>query len=238
MRRLVGQIESKSDEVFKTLTHLILDEVHEHELVTDVLMIVVRDALTSNPHLKVIIMSATLDSEKLSRYFFDCPVINIPGRTYVVTEIFLDTLLFKTKFESDEMRVLLNNMDQLDTTADNEQHSKDFMLDVYNKSRLNLNGIDHKLLCHTITHIHLETPMDESILVFLPGIADITEQKQFIESTDALKNCTLFLLHSGISIQNTEVFERVPPNIRKVILATNIAETSITINDVVCIEHF
>ncbi|XP_031621924.1 DExH-box ATP-dependent RNA helicase DExH1-like [Contarinia nasturtii] len=65
--------------VFKSITHLILDEVHEREKVTDFLMIFIRDVLKSNPHMKVILMSATLDSDIFCQYFGNCPVINVPG---------------------------------------------------------------------------------------------------------------------------------------------------------------
>lgn len=73
LRCLTG---SKQGDVYKNLTHLILDEVHEREKVTDFLLIAIRDAIQTNPHLKVILMSATLDSEQFSKYFNNCPVSN------------------------------------------------------------------------------------------------------------------------------------------------------------------
>lgn len=89
---------SNKEELFKSLTHIMLDEVHERELITDFLLIVIRDAIKMYPHLKVIIMSATLDSEKFSKYFDDCPVVNVPGCSMLTSSIsttFLSTPAMK-----------------------------------------------------------------------------------------------------------------------------------------------
>lgn len=103
------------------------------------------------------------------------------------------------------------------------------------------NEIDHELLHHVILHIHLEKPTDGSILVFLPGYEDIMTQKEMIETRFQANNYHLFVLHSGVngtnSAEQTRVFDRMPQGIRKIILSTNIAETSLTINDVVCIRN-
>lgn len=105
-----------------------------------------------------------------------------------------------------------------------------------------LNEIDHELLHHVILHIHLEKSTDGSILVFLPGYEDIMSQKEMIETRFQMNNYQLFVLHSGVngtnSAEQTRVFDRMPQGIRKIILSTNIAETSLTINDVVCITSF
>lgn len=104
MRCLTG---SKQDEVYKNLTHLILDEVHEREKVTDFLLIAIRDALQANPHLKVILMSATLDSEQFSKYFSNCPVINVPGRLFDVDVMHLGEVLSLTGFKTKQMNVYM-----------------------------------------------------------------------------------------------------------------------------------
>lgn len=97
--------------------------------------------------------------------------------------------------------------------------------------------IDHELLQTIIMHIHTEKPIDGSILVFLPGYEDIMTQKEMIETRFQFNNYQLFVLHSGVngtnSAEQSRVFECMPMGIRKIILSTNIAETSLTINDVV-----
>lgn len=101
LRCLTG---SSNNEVFKTITHLILDEVHEREKTTDFLLIAIRDAVKVNPHLKVILMSATIDSDLFSGYFDNCPVINVPGRLFDVDVKYLDDILHMMNYETGKMR--------------------------------------------------------------------------------------------------------------------------------------
>lgn len=105
LRCLTG---SKSEDVYNNLTHLILDEVHEREKVTDFLLIAIRDVLKANSHLKVILMSATLDSEQFSKYFDNCPVINVPGRMFDVEIMHLGDVLMATDYKTKEMTTYMN----------------------------------------------------------------------------------------------------------------------------------
>lgn len=105
LRCLTG---SKPEDVYKNLTHLILDEVHEREKVTDFLLIAIKDALKVNPRLKIILMSATLDSEQFSQYFDNCPVINVPGRLFDVETIYLGDVLLKTEYKTRKMNIYMN----------------------------------------------------------------------------------------------------------------------------------
>lgn len=104
LRCLTG---SKPEDVYKNLTHLILDEVHEREKVTDFLLIAIRDALRVNSRLKVILMSATLDSEQFSQYFNNCPVINVPGRLFDVETLYLGDVLMKTGYKTKKMEAYM-----------------------------------------------------------------------------------------------------------------------------------
>lgn len=96
--------------------------------------------------------------------------------------------------------------------------------------------IDHDLLLAVIKHIHSTQPTDGSILVFLPGFGDITEQQQRIINSIPSDNHKLYLLHSSLNgtdrSDQKRVFEKLPSGQRKIILSTNIAETSLTITDV------
>lgn len=126
---------------------------------------------------------------------------------------------------------------QTDTVGEARARAlEQFSLTAYQMT-MKFNEIDHELLHHVILHIHVEKPTDGSILVFLPGYEDIMTQKEMIESRFVTNNYQLFVLHSGVngtnSAEQTRVFDRMPSGIRKIILSTNIAETSLTINDVV-----
>lgn len=100
LRCLMG---GKSGELFNSCTHLILDEVHEREKITDFLLIAIRDALASQPNLKVILMSATMDSDIFCNYFNDCPVINVPGRLFPVDLVHLGEVLQLTGYRTKNM---------------------------------------------------------------------------------------------------------------------------------------
>lgn len=58
-------------------------QVHERDLNTDFLLIIVKDLLARRKSLKLVLMSATLNSEAFSAYFGGCPVVSIPGRVSV-----------------------------------------------------------------------------------------------------------------------------------------------------------
>jgi len=59
----------QSDSHLSSVSHIVLDEIHERNLQSDVLMTVIKDLLNFRPDLKVILMSATLNAEKFSEYF-------------------------------------------------------------------------------------------------------------------------------------------------------------------------
>lgn len=102
-------MSSKYGELFETVTHLILDEVHEREKITDFLLIAIKDALALHPNLKIILMSATLDSEVFSKYFHGCPVVNVPGRAFPVDIYHLGEVLQLTGFKTTTMDHFMKN---------------------------------------------------------------------------------------------------------------------------------
>lgn len=104
LRSLTG---SNNRDVFKSMTHLLLDEVHEREKITDFLLIAIKDVLHANPHLKIILMSATLDSEIFSKYFDDCPTLNLPGRLFSTEIFYLAEVLQMTKYKTDKMETYM-----------------------------------------------------------------------------------------------------------------------------------
>jgi len=66
------------------------DEVHERDLNTDFLLIILKKLLTRRPDIKVVLMSATIESSLFSSYFNGCPTIHIPGRTFPVRHFYIE----------------------------------------------------------------------------------------------------------------------------------------------------
>ncbi|KAI4866524.1 P-loop containing nucleoside triphosphate hydrolase protein [Hypoxylon rubiginosum] len=79
--------EAMHDHDMSRYSCIILDEAHERTLATDILMALLKQVTRRRPDLKLIVMSATLDAQKFQRYFFDAPLLTVPGRTFPV-EIF------------------------------------------------------------------------------------------------------------------------------------------------------
>uniref|UniRef100_A0A1J3JM66 Putative ATP-dependent RNA helicase YTHDC2 n=1 Tax=Noccaea caerulescens TaxID=107243 RepID=A0A1J3JM66_NOCCA len=90
LRVLVGK---GSGSCVPEITHIIVDEIHERDCYSDFMLAIIRDFLPSNPHLRLILMSATLDAERFSGYFGGCPVVRVPGFTYPVRTFYLDDVL-------------------------------------------------------------------------------------------------------------------------------------------------
>ncbi|PNF38747.1 putative ATP-dependent RNA helicase YTHDC2, partial [Cryptotermes secundus] len=101
LRTLMG-----GDSVLATVTHILVDEVHERNCFTDFLLIALRDSLAKFRSLRLILMSATIDTLTFTRYFNNCPVITVPGRQYDVQEYFLEDILKRTKYMSKKMQKL------------------------------------------------------------------------------------------------------------------------------------
>ncbi|XP_006431713.2 DExH-box ATP-dependent RNA helicase DExH7, chloroplastic isoform X1 [Citrus clementina] len=266
LRKIAG------DKNLTGVTHVIVDEVHERSLLGDFLLIVLKDLLEKQsahdtPKLKVILMSATVDSNLFSRYFGDCPVITAEGRTHPVTTYFLEDV-----YESINYRLALDSAAAIRYEAssksgpvNNRRGKKNLVLSGWgddsllseeyinpyydpsdygsyseqtrqNLKRLNEDVIDYDLLEDLVCHVD-ETCGEGAILVFLPGVAEIHILLDRLAASYRFGGPSsdwLLALHSSVaSVDQKKVFLRPPEKIRKVIIATNIAETSITIDDVV-----
>ncbi|GKV32188.1 hypothetical protein SLEP1_g40810 [Rubroshorea leprosula] len=270
LRKLAG------DKILSGVTHIIVDEVHERSLLGDFLLIVLKNLIEmqsahGNPKLKVILMSATVDSDLFSRYFGHCPVIAAEGRTHPVTTYFLEDIYESINYclASDSAASLRNEastkaMQQsgsvnnrrgkknlvLSAWGDDSLLSEDYINPYYvatsyqsyseqtqqNLKRLNEDVIDYDLLEDLVYHVD-ETCGEGAILIFLPGVSEIYMLLDRLAASYRFGGPSsdwLLPLHSSIaSTDQKKVFLRPPDNIRKIIIATNIAETSITIDDVV-----
>ena len=97
---LLRMLTNQSSDAMSLVTHLVIDEIHERDRFADFLLILVRDILPAHPHLRVILMSATLHVELFSDYFGGCPVVRVPGFTHPVTDFYLEDILKLTGYEA------------------------------------------------------------------------------------------------------------------------------------------
>ncbi|KAJ8301741.1 hypothetical protein KUTeg_020728 [Tegillarca granosa] len=237
------------DPLLKHTTHIVLDEIHERDLLSDFLMIILKDILPVRPNLKIILMSATLRSEQFSAYFNNCPMLNIPGFTYPVTEYLLEDVIEMTGYMPTQTNIKQNRYPKWKRERKEERDEQQWNLEAWSRSlagkystrtiqalqNINNDQVDCDLIVSLIRHISLKLE-EGAILVFVPGWSEISKINKMLLD-DKMFNSDKFLvlpLHSQMpTINQKQVFDTPPPGVRKIIIATNIAETSITINDVV-----
>ncbi|KAI9676489.1 MAG: hypothetical protein M1817_000647 [Caeruleum heppii] len=236
------------------ITHLVLDEVHERSIDSDFLLIVLRELMVRRPELKVVLMSATVDAQRFSSYLNGAPVLNVPGRTFPVETRYLEDAVELTGYrsEADPSDPTRNDVDDTDIDVDglvDGVKGKDDLtksLNGYSRqtiktlSEMNEYNIDFGLIsrlveCIAVSPIHAK--YSKAILVFLPGIAEIRRLNDMLLGHPNLrKDCYVYPLHSTIASEEQEqAFLVPPPGVRKIVLATNIAETGITIPDITCV---
>ncbi|KDP36104.1 hypothetical protein JCGZ_08748 [Jatropha curcas] len=235
------------------VTHLLVDEIHERGMNEDFLLIILRDLLPRRPDLRLILMSATINAGLFSKYFGNAPTIHILGFTFPVTELFLEDILEKSRYKiqsesgnfqgnsrrrrrreqdskKDPLTELFEDVD-IDSEYKNYSTSTRTSLEAWSGSELDL-GLVEAAIEYICRH-----EGDGAILVFLTGWDEISKLLDKIKGNKLLGDQSKFLvlpLHGSMpTVNQREIFDRPPPNKRKIVLATNIAESSITIDDVV-----
>lgn len=232
-----------------SITHLVLDEVHERSIESDFLLIVLRKLMVRRPDLKVILMSATVDAGRFSRYLDGAPILTVPGRTFPVSTMFLEDAIQLTKYTPDNQRSQIGDSDEPDLEDLPDEKTKaeaTETLHAYSKKTRNTlvqfdeYRIDYNLitvLLEKIAHAAEYDSYSKAILVFLSGIAEIRRMNDILSSHPSFsEGWYIYALHSSIASEEQEQAFQIPPKgTRKIVLATNIAETGITIPDVTCV---
>lgn len=228
LRRLQTSGGSRDDVVtaLANISHVVVDEVHERSLDTDFLLVLLRDMLAIRNDLKVILMSATLDADVFGNYFSAMSVakIEIQGRTFPIQDYYLDDVIRLTGFSAGSRREIIEDIDMQD---DGPSVSK------------TIHGIgmriNYELIASTVRAIDSQLGSQEGgILIFLPGTLEINRTIDAVRGM--VPNAHVLPLHASLMpIEQRRVFPPAPKGKRKVIAATNVAETSITIEDVVAV---
>ena len=245
------------DPLLAGVSHVVVDEVHERSLDSDFLLVLLRDVLPHRPSLRVVLMSATLNASAFSAYFKGAAVAQIPGFTFPVQEHYLEDILQVTSYApSGEYLKRGGSSGGASSSgrAPGEFHAPDaaaeqkFMTELARRGYLDgvrhaLRAMDQSVINYDLAAKlieHVCVSMDPgAILVFMPGLAEISKLHDACSSNPAIRDATggakyLIGLHSSLSTSEQKViFEHPPFGTRKVVIATNIAETSITIDDVV-----
>lgn len=207
-------------------THIVLDEVHERDQEMDFLLIVIRRFLISNsPNTKVILMSATISPREFSEYFSSyknaAPVLKVDSRRRFQVKDFYLCQLEKLVTNYDYNYVMSEPKidDELYKIAVKLLYVCE-SLDIKDKS-IEINGFR------------------STVLVFLPGVNEIDNMEKCIEMHKGDFKINTIRLHSLVSPEEQHrVFMKANKMSRKVILSTNIAESSITVPDVKYGEFF
>ncbi|KAH6613601.1 P-loop containing nucleoside triphosphate hydrolase protein [Chaetomium sp. MPI-SDFR-AT-0129] len=244
---VMRMLEGSND--LQDITHLVLDEVHERSIDSDFLLIVLKKLLVRRKDLKVVLMSATVDAERFSKYLGDAPVLTVPGRTFPVRVAYLEDAVELTGYTVDQRsQEKVTELDD-DVEPEVDASSKPELLKQLkgysNRTRNTLTQMDeyrmeYDLIVQLISRIATDpnyATFSKAILVFLPGIAEIRTLNDLLLGDRAFaENWLVYPMHSTIASEEQEAaFLIPPPGIRKIVLATNIAETGITIPDVTCV---
>lgn len=88
---LLRKLQSNSS--LQGISHVVVDEVHERDVNTDLLLALLLSVLKENPELRVVLMSATGDTQRLSQYFGGCPVVRVPGFMHPVQARYLEEVM-------------------------------------------------------------------------------------------------------------------------------------------------
>ncbi|KAL1640105.1 hypothetical protein SLS58_007219 [Diplodia intermedia] len=239
----------ESSKGLSDITHLVIDEVHERSIDTDFLLIVLRALMVRRPELKVILMSATVDADRFSKYLDGAPIVTVPGRTFPVQTKFLEDAIELTHYDVKTQKNSYADQEAAEDDEDSAEGNKSGTggnLQGYSAATRNAlkeydeYRIDYELIIRLLERVAYDpgyTPYSKAILVFLPGIAEIRQLNDMLVGHESFaQNWLVYPLHSTIASEDQQAaFLVPPPGVRKIVLATNIAETGITIPDITCV---
>lgn len=192
--------EIQGDRFLNDYDTLIIDEAHERSLNIDFLLGYLKQLLPKRPDLKLIITSATIDTERFSRHFDNAPIIEVSGRTYPV-EVRYRPLLDETEVDK--------------TSDDSEATTRDMYQAV-------LEAVDELAAIDTA-----QGRSPGHILIFFSGEREIRQAAEALRKHHPPQTEILPLYARLSGAEQNRVFS--PAKHRRIVLATNVAETSLTV---------
>jgi len=207
---------------------IIVDEVHDRDLATDFLLALLREVVPQRPDLRIVLMSATLDIQTFTDYFDNCRTLEIDSKPlFPVEEIHMEDKFFK---EFTQARSLLQAEGNLSVGAGGQLRWNGNWSRVQQDKMLDLMQL-------TVSALVAEMdPLKEdkgAFLCFLPGWLEIQRVMALLQNSSNANKMWLVPLHSMLPKEDQKrVFAKPPRGKIKIILATNIAESSVTIDDV------
>ncbi|XP_055534497.1 3'-5' RNA helicase YTHDC2-like [Wyeomyia smithii] len=196
LRCLMGK---NANSILNDVTHIIVDEVHERDQYSDFLLISLKEKVLQHTNIKIILMSATIESNTFSRYFNNSPLIEIPGRLFPIENYYLEDVLFrvdsynakindvKRQFKStpDFARAMCQNQQRLDgiNTANMDDETILLMNDILELCWIENNPEDFNHFFYLvedennpINFQHTETKMTALMIAAAKGYTNVVKR--------------------------------------------------------------
>jgi len=219
--------ETQGDKFLNAYDTIIIDEAHERSLNIDFLLGYLKQLLPKRPDLKIIVTSATIDADRFSRHFNGAPVIEVSGRTYPVEIRYRP--LGAAGFRAREMAEAENAQFDLEDET---------IFGIARKAKTEARWLEEDDEEEAIEEAILDAADDllrqgdGDILVFLPGereIRDVADHLRKYQGRSAkLKHIEVLPLFARLSIEDQQKIFKSHSS-RRIVLATNVAETSLTV---------
>ncbi len=217
--------EMKLDPYMSRYQVIMVDEAHERSLNIDFILGLLKQVLETRPEFKVIVSSATINAQVFSEYFGECPIVKIETQTYPVTLIYdpvIDAQAQEKPKEKtrEEGRGGNRNSGRKPESSSPLRYSDEALYDKI------LSIIQRSLASR-------EESEEGDILVFLPGEKTIKECALRLYQSSMAEALHIVPLYARLGKDEQEkVFDPAPSGKSKVVIATNIAETSVTIDGI------